>query len=534
MGDNRISLELVELRMYYQLIALVGAFILSILLTPVCRWFALSVGLVDHPDKLRKLHREPIALCGGPVILLSSLIAACFTPFFVDAIRAKFWSEPWPLVGLSVGAVSIVALGMVDDRFSLRGRQKLFGQIAIAIWMVWSGYRMSALDLFGFEINVAILTLPISILWLLLTINSLNLIDGADGLCSSVGWIASTGIAAMATLGGHTLEGALAAGLAGSLLGFLVYNFPPAKVFLGDGGSMLIGLILGALALRTSLKGATAISLLGPVAIFAIPFFDSGMAILRRKLTGRSIFSTDRGHIHHSLMRWGLSHRGLLLMINVLCAVTASGALIGYMLKSELVALLSTITVIGCLVASRAFGYTELRLLSNRVYHFCGSLVPQFAPLSMDGQQKYRGRRHMVRFQGNRSWETIWNAFIEFADKHDLAKISLDLNVPWLHEGFHASWSRTRMPDDAHLWRTQLPIFAESRSLGRLLLAGKMSSIDSVSVLGELAEMLEGLQPDIQALVSEGLISPILERSLDMSSAIDSPAKPNLPFASLR
>ena len=90
------------------------------------------------------------------------------------------------------------------------------------------------------------------------------------------------------------------------------------------------------------------------------------------------------------------------------------------------------------------------------------------------------------------------------------------------------------MPDDAHLWRTQLPIFAESRSLGRLLLAGKMSSIDSVSVLGELAEMLEGLQPDIQALVSEGLISPILERSLDMSSAIDSPAKPNLPFASLR
>ncbi len=520
--------------MYYQLIALVGAFILSIFLTPVCRRFALAVGMVDHPDAHRKLHREPIALCGGPTILLSSLIAAFFTPFFVDAIRSKFWSDPWPLIGLLVGAIAIVALGMIDDKYTLRGRQKLFGQVAIAIWMVWSGYRMSAIDLFGFEINVAILMVPISIMWLLLTINSLNLIDGADGLCSSVGWIASTGIAAMATLGGHSLEGALAAGLAGALLGFLVYNFPPAKVFLGDGGSMLIGLILGALAMRTSLKGATAISLLGPVAIFAIPFFDSGMAILRRKLTGRSIFSTDRGHIHHSLMRWGLSHRGLLLMINLLCAITAGGALVGYMLKSELVALLSTLTVLSCLVASRAFGYSELRLLSNRVYHFCGSLVPLRDSESKKGGSKVQGRKHMIRFQGNRSWETIWNAFIEFADKHDLAKISLDLNVPWLHEGFHASWSRTRLPDDSHLWRIQLPVFANARSLGRMALAGRMADIDSVSVLAELAEMLEGLHPEILALVSEGLVSPIFQDSPIVESGIEATADSSLPLVSMR
>jgi len=517
--------------MYYQLIALVGAFVLSILLTPICRRFALATGMVDHPDAHRKLHREPIALCGGPVILLSSLFAAFFTPFLVVAIRAKFWNDPWPIVGLSVGAIAIVALGMIDDRYTLRGRQKLFGQIGVAVWMVWSGYRMSGIDLIGIEINTAILMVPISVVWLLLTINSLNLIDGADGLCSSVGWIASTGIAAMATLGGHTLEGALAAGLAGSLLGFLVYNFPPAKVFLGDGGSMLIGLILGALAMRTALKGATAISLLGPVAIFAIPFFDSGMAILRRKLTGRSIFSTDRGHIHHSLLRWGLSHRGLLLMINILCAITAGGAMLGYMLKSELVALLSTLTVISCLVASRAFGYTELRLLSNRVYHFCGSFVPQLDVRSVDGLPKYRGRRHIVRFQGNRNWETIWDALLEFAEKHDLAKISLDLNAPWLHEGFHASWNRTRMPDDSHLWRTQLPVFAESRSLGRLVLVGRMMDIDSASVMTELVEMLEGLQPDIIALVSEGLLSPVSTRAAPLAEG--SSEVSGLPLASL-
>lgn len=490
---------------FYQIAALAGAFLLSLVITPICRQFAIRFGLVDHPDAHRKLHREPIALCGGPAILLCSFVAACLLPFFVEGIRERFYNDPWPLLGLVTGALAIVALGVLDDFFALRGRQKLLGQVAIAVWMVWTGYRMDAIDLFGFEINSAFLVIPISVLWLLLTTNSLNLIDGADGLCSSVGWIASTGIAAMATLQGHTLEGSIAAGLAGAILGFLVYNFPPAKVYLGDAGSMLIGLILGALALRTSLKGATAISLLGPVAIFAIPFFDSGMAILRRKLTGRSIFSTDRGHIHHSLLRYGLGHRGLLLLINLACAITASSALIGYMFKSELIALFSTLMVLGCLVASRAFGYTELKLLSNRVYHFCESFVPQVESLQAKNGIRPKGRQNMIRLQGNRSWETIWSAFLEFAEKHDLAKISLDLNVPWLHEGFHANWNRTRMPDDSHLWRVQLPIFADDRSLGRVSIVGPMANIDSVGILNELVEMLEGLQPAILILATESI-----------------------------
>jgi UDP-GlcNAc:undecaprenyl-phosphate GlcNAc-1-phosphate transferase len=496
--------------MIYQLVALIGAFGLSLLLTPFCRQLALKFGLVDHPDTHRKLHREPIALCGGPTILLCSLVASCFLPFFVPDIRNWFWHDPWPLLGLVVGALGIVALGMFDDRFTLRGQQKLIGQILVAGWMVWSGYRLEAIDIFSWQVDFSYLMVPISMLWLLLTINSLNLIDGADGLCSSVGWIASTGIAAMATLGGHSLEGSIAAGLAGALLGFLVYNFPPAKVFLGDSGSMLVGLMLGALALRTSLKGATAISLLGPVAIFAIPFFDSGMAILRRKLTGRSIFSTDRGHIHHSLLRWGVSHRGLLLIVNVACAVTAAGALVGAMLKSEMIALLSTLTVLGCLVASRAFGYSELRLLSNRVYQLCGALVPSWEVGSKERPAKLRGHQQVFRLQGNRSWETIWNAFLEFAEKHDLAKISLDLNVPWLHEGFHANWNRSRLPDDSHLWRVQLPVFANERSLGRMTLAGRMENVDAVSILNELVEMVEGLQPEILQLASESLQISIL------------------------
>lgn len=515
--------------MIYQLVALFGAFALSVLLTPVFRRLSLAVGLVDHPDAHRKLHREPVALCGGPTLLFSAVIAACTLPMFDASIRQKFLDDPWPIIGMAVGGLAIVILGMVDDRFTLRGRQKLFGQILIALWMVWTGYRISAIDVMGWQIDLAILVVPISLLWFLITINSLNLIDGADGLCSSVGWIASAGLAAMAAVQSHHLEGTLAAGLAGSLLGFLVYNFPPARVFLGDAGSMLVGLILGSIALRTSLKEATTVSLLGPVAIFAIPFFDSGMAILRRKLTGRSIFSTDRGHIHHSMIRRGLSNRGLVIAINAVCAITAAGALVGTVLKNEVIALIATLSVLGCLVASRAFGHAELRLLTHRLYSFCSSLVPRLQSVGI------RGHQHTIRFQGNRSWETIWHALMEFAEKHDLSKIALDLNVPWLHEGFHASWTRSRLPDESHLWRSQLPVFAENRSLGRLSLAGRMDHIESVSLLTELAEMLEGLQPEVLKLASDQQPAPraIAVASLEDSSesflpASDADSSPNV------
>jgi len=483
--------------MIYQLIALSASFVLSLLLTPIFRRLSIAVGLVDHPDSHRKLHREPIALCGGPTILFSSLVAACLVPFLHDTIRQTFWANPWPILGLIGGAVAIVVLGVVDDKFTLRGRQKLFGQIAVCCWMVFCGYRIVDIELFGIHFNMAILMVPVSILWLLMTINSLNLIDGADGLCSSVGWIASAGIAVIATLIGHPLEATIAAGLAGALLGFLVYNFPPAKVFLGDSGSMLVGLILGALAVRASLKGPTSVSLLAPVAIFAIPFFDSGIAILRRKLTGRSIFSTDRGHIHHSMLRWGLSNRGLVIAITIGCGITAIGAIFSTSMGNPAIAVISVMCVLGALVASRAFGHAELQLLGSRTYHFCSSFMPRRKWDSVVGNQ------HAIRFQGNRGWETVWNSLMEFAEKHELAKVSLDLNVPWLHEGFHASWSRTRMPDEANLWKSQIPVFANNRPLGKMLLIGRMENVNAVSVLNELAEMMEGLQSVLRELASE-------------------------------
>ena len=474
--------------MLFALLASVGAFLAAVLLTPMFRKLAIRCKVVDAPDALRKLHRESIALCGGPVILASTFLAALVAILVVPEIALAAQVRFVPLAGLITAAISIVVLGVCDDRFGIRGRQKLAGQVLIASVLVFSGYRIDLIGLFGSEFQLGIFAYPISVCWLLLTINSINLIDGADGLCCSVGWIASAGFAAMAAHQGHYLEATCAATIAGALLGFLVYNFPPAKVFLGDSGSMLIGLMLGALAMRTSLKGPTAVSILGAVSVLALPFFDSSMAIVRRKLTGRSIFSTDRGHLHHNLITKGFEQSRLVVLISIFSGILACGAFMSVVFNNEFMALIALLVVLGCLIANRLFGYAELSLLANRILHFGNTLMPRRAGNSSGNQhQKYR-------LQGGRSWETIWDSIVEFADKHDLSKVTLDLNVPWMHEGYHACWNREKGPEESKRWKMVMPIFAGTKSLGRIEFCGPVEAGEGVMLLESLAVLIESVQ----------------------------------------
>ncbi len=490
-----------------QLCALLGGFLIAVLITPIVRKVAIRFGLVDRPDPERKLHREPIALSGGVAVFLSLILSAGLATLASESVRTAVLKLPWHVIGLGIASTGIVLLGLVDDAIVIRGRQKLAGQVVLVAILVACGFRMETVSIFGWSTDLGLLVIPISMGWLLLTINALNLIDGADGLCSTVGWTASAGIAAMATIGSHSVEGAIAAGLCGSLLGFLVYNFPPAKIFLGDAGSMLIGLLLGALALRTNLAGATAISLLGTVAVLAIPIFDSSMAIIRRKFTGRSIFTVDRGHLHHNLLRAGWSSSGLVVLMTALCGITAIGAFLGIAFQNELVALISMATVLGSLVASRIFGFAEMKLVVNRAIHFGGSLFTRRKACPEAVVQQ------TVRLQGNRSWEIIWQSITEFAQKHGLARICLDLNMPWLHEGFHANWQKSRMPETVDRWTTTIPIVCAGRMLGRLELIGNTKSGNVFEILGQLAELLEDLQPQITKLSSMEAVVAAIENA---------------------
>lgn len=474
------------------------AFAICMLLIPplsaVCHW----AGLVDKPDRHRKLHGLAIPLCGGSAVAISAFLAVLSGGVWFGWDVIELHRNGTHAVGLLLGASAMLALGLVDDRYGLRGSQKLIGQIVICGYMIYSGFYTDRVSLLGFEFELGLLTVPLSMVWLLAVINALNLIDGADGLCGTIGFIASAAFSLMAALNGHIFESMVAGGMAGALLGFLVFNFPPARVFLGDAGSMLVGLVLAALAIRSSLKGVTSVALLVPATVLALPLFDSSMAILRRKLTGRSIFMVDRGHLHHNLQRSGFSGAMLVLVTAVLCGVAAAGALASVLLRSDLLALVALVAVLGSLVASRIFGYAELVLLTRRLQQLVHHVMTR-RPAA-----EQQGREHSVQLQGKRAWTNVWEAMVEYAQKHELSRLCFDLNVPWLHESFHARWSnKVTGGEMAERWTTNLPIVVNGRALGRVELVGTLRSGEVLPVLETVAELIDGLQPELERLVSD-------------------------------
>ncbi|MCY2983834.1 MAG: MraY family glycosyltransferase [Planctomycetota bacterium] len=516
----------------FPIVALTIAFLFALIVTPLARRLALFIGLMDHPDTHRKLHREPIALCGGLAILFSMIATVAICLLTNIEFANMFSGHVYEATSLALGAVAIVLLGVLDDRFGLRGRQKLAGQVVICMSIIAFGFTIDKISIFGMPLELGLLAIPITLGWLLLSINSVNLIDGADGLCSSVGWIAFSALAAIGWYTGNHMESMIAATMAGSLLGFLIFNLPPAKVFLGDAGSMLVGLILGVLAMRSWLTEGTPISIAVPVVLMAIPLFDSGMAIVRRKLTGRSVFTVDRGHLHHNLMRFGIKNRWLVGVITLLSLVTAGGAVLGVVFQSDVISIGTMIFALGSLVATRVFGFAELELLCKRGLNFSKSIVAR------QGVSDHKIRKETVRLQGSREWDTVWSIMVEFAEKHALSKISLDLNMPWLHEGFHASWHKNKLPEFSERWFLRLPVVSKAKVLGRIEVIGHHKDADTYAVMSSLSEMLKELQPGIQALVDDFTAentrpksrkdAALVQKQRDLETVVDSPIPESL------
>jgi UDP-GlcNAc:undecaprenyl-phosphate GlcNAc-1-phosphate transferase len=326
-------------------------------------------------------------------------------------------------------------------------------------------------NLLGFDINLGILAFPVTVIWLLLAINALNLIDGADGMATTAGSVISAGLGMVALYNGSSLSAVIAFALAASLLGFLVFNRPPASIYLGDAGSMTIGLFVGVLAVWSSVKESTILSS-APVAILAIPLFDSGAAILRRWLTGRSLYTTDRAHLHHLLLEKHGPVR-MLLVVAGLCIITTSLAVMSVVWNRPLMAVLGVFLVIGVLVLTRSFGHAEARLLAGKAVHF----IRSFATHPVDSPSETHHRR--VALQGVERWDSVWEPLVEFAEAHGLAQVKIDLNLAWLHEGYHANWQNVRMPEKPLQLQVSLPLFAVRRSDLSRVPIGRLEVISS-------------------------------------------------------
>jgi UDP-GlcNAc:undecaprenyl-phosphate GlcNAc-1-phosphate transferase len=334
--------------------------------------------------------------------------------------------------------------------------------------------------------------------WLLGAINSLNLLDGIDGLATTIGIILCATIAIIAVGFTQPAVAVVAAVFVGSLVGFLPYNFPPAKMFLGDAGSMLIGLVVGSLAIGGSMKGPATVAMAAPLAIWALPIFDSLAAIMRRKLSGRSIYATDRGHLHHRLMAVFGKNTRVLGVVAVCCAVTCAGALVSILMKNDLIALISILVVLCILVATQVFGHIELVMLISRIKTFVLSMV------------RSGDRQYVFRLQGSRDWNLMWQSVIEYAEKLNLIEVKLDVNLAALQEGFHASWRRPSRTEKAQRWSAEVPLFAGEHVIGRLSVCGnRPAGMSSCETVNQLMELLEPLESEIVALAANKQREPV-------------------------
>ncbi len=297
------------------------AFGVSLATTPFVKKLAYKIGAVDIPEE-RKVHDHPIPRMGGLAIFYGFLIAI-LSCSVVDT----------QLKGILIGSLIIVALGIVDDVKQLCAKIKFLIQIVTAVIVVCHGVVIEYVSVPEFVnesgiLSLGVFAIPITILWIVGVTNAVNLIDGLDGLAVGVSSIATFSLFFIAILAGEMQVAIITAALAGGCLGFLPYNFNPAKIFMGDTGSTFLGYILSIVCVQGLFKGYVVISFIIPFLILGLPLFDTGFAIIRRIWNKKPIMAPDRGHLHHKLMDMGFSQKQTVAILYIITSILALSAVV--------------------------------------------------------------------------------------------------------------------------------------------------------------------------------------------------------------
>jgi UDP-GlcNAc:undecaprenyl-phosphate/decaprenyl-phosphate GlcNAc-1-phosphate transferase len=347
------------------------ATVVALIGTRAVRDLAVRRGWVARPSLSRHMHRNPVPRVGGVAIYVSSWLTAAVVLAVLSVTDPNASrTSARTLLAIFTPATLIFGVGLVDDFRNLRARTKLGAQIVAAALLYFSGLGVTHLgSIFGKSTLAPIIGLPLTVAWVVAITNAFNLIDGLDGLAAGSAFVSTSIVFVVSVLQDAPLIAILAAALAGSILGFLRYNFNPASIFLGDSGSLYIGFMLSAAALAGSQKSSTIVAVAIPVVSFGLPILDVSVAIVRRFLGGRPLFEADAEHIHHKLLKRGLSHRDAVL---ILYGVSALFGLLSITLYPKGHLLIPMLAVIGSGVffgvqQLRYHEFTELQRVARRI-----------------------------------------------------------------------------------------------------------------------------------------------------------------------
>lgn len=302
-----------------------GTVLVAMILVPIVSRLAKWRCLVDSPGP-RKVHKIPIPRIGGIAFVVSTLALVAPLLYISNPIGQSFRESHSQLIALMIGASFIFVVGLVDDLRSVRGYIKLLCLIVASLAICASGATLRSISvgtLFEFQTGYA--AWPLTVIWIVMITVCMSVIDGLDGLAGGIAVIVCGTIALLALWSGQTAMAALMVALLGSVTGFLFFNFYPAKIFMGDCGSMFLGFMIGAGSIVCQMKTSAFVGLAIPFLVMALPIFDVGFVVVfRRILYRRSIFAPDRNHLHHRLLDIGLHHRTVVMVIYAVTAISAS------------------------------------------------------------------------------------------------------------------------------------------------------------------------------------------------------------------
>ena len=342
------------------LLALMGAFAATLALTPLVRWIASRNAITDNPDGCRKLQKQPVPLLGGVAVLGGWWIGVA-----IFGLADPAATLPRAALPAAIALILLAIMGVLDDVYRLRARWKLLGQALAVLPIVMAGYSLDRIALGSYSLELGVFAAPAAPFWLVLGINSLNLLDGMDGMASVISAGVAATLVAIAALSGQPGIILVMLPLVGALFGFLAFNYPPAKIYIGDAGTSVIGfaLALASLIAAKAGHGPTHVPIL--LAIMAIPVADTTLAVLRRSLAGRGFWHPDRCAHPPSTSRSGLRPKQILLLFVGVSAVWAPIVVIANQRQSDSLALGAAVIAAFLAVRLRVAGHHEWVLLTG-------------------------------------------------------------------------------------------------------------------------------------------------------------------------
>ena len=324
--------------------AFVIALIVTYICTPLVRTLAVKIGAIDAPDA-RKVHQVSIPRLGGLAIYIGYMVSLLYSVKDISSVK-----------GLLIGSVILVAVGIWDDVKQIGPKTKLLGQIVAALMLPIFDNAIHFISIGDHMLYLEYLSIPLTVFWIVGFTNIVNLIDGLDGLAAGISLIACIAICIVTLQMGQVDLACITLALAGAACGFLRYNFNPAKIFMGDTGSMLLGYTMAAISVMGSVKTAATVGLLVPVIVLGLPILDTLFAIVRRRINGRPVFQPDKGHLHHRLLAMGLTQKQAVLLMYAITAVLGCVSIVAAKANFTIGLLLVVLILCACVWTATRIG----------------------------------------------------------------------------------------------------------------------------------------------------------------------------------